>query len=107
LEERPPIWRVAANVLKKQSRTADKGGPPDWGLGERLTTPHRENVFLLRNIHRQSVGPGLGRPKRRWEDNIKMDLKELGCGVMDWIEVAQDRGRWWALENAVMNLRVP
>jgi len=48
-----------------------------------------------------------GRPRRRWEDNIKMDLKEVGCGIMDWIEVAQDRDRWRALVNAVMNLQVP
>ena len=49
----------------------------------------------------------LGRPRRRWEDNIKMDLQEVGCGGMDWIELAQDRDRWRALGNAVMNLRVP
>ena len=49
----------------------------------------------------------LGRPRRRWEDNIKMDLHEVGCGDMDWIELAQDRERWQALVNAVMNLRVP
>jgi len=48
----------------------------------------------------------LGRPRRRWEDNIKMDLQEVVCGVMDWIELAQDRDRWRALVNAVMNLRV-
>ena len=48
----------------------------------------------------------LGRPKHRWEDNIKMDLQEV-CGGMDWIELAQDRDRWQALVNAVMNLRVP
>ena len=47
----------------------------------------------------------LGRHRRRWEDNIKMDLQEVGCGRMDWIEVAQDRDRWRALVNAVMNLR--
>jgi hypothetical protein len=47
----------------------------------------------------------LGRPRRRWEDNIKMDLQELGCGVMDWIELADDRDRWRELVNAVMNLR--
>jgi len=49
----------------------------------------------------------LGRPKYRWEDNIKMDLQEVGCGGMDWIELAQDRDKWWAVVNAVMNLRVP
>jgi hypothetical protein len=48
-----------------------------------------------------------GRPRHRWEDDIKMDLQEVGCGVMDWIELAQDRDRWPALVNAVMNLRVP
>ena len=48
----------------------------------------------------------LGRPRRRWEDNIKMDIQEGGCGGMDWIELAQDRDRWRALVNAVMNLRV-
>ena len=49
----------------------------------------------------------LGRPRRRWEDNIKMDLREVGCGCMDWIELAQDRDRWRALVNVVMNFRVP
>ena len=49
----------------------------------------------------------LGRPRRRWEDNIKMDLQEVGCGCMDWIELSQDRDRWRAIVNAVMNLRVP
>ena len=49
----------------------------------------------------------LGRPRPRWEDNIKLDLQEVGCGGMEWIELAQDRDRWWALVNAVMNLWVP
>ena len=49
----------------------------------------------------------LGRPRRRWEDNIKMDISGSGMWGMDWIELAQDRDRWRALVNAVMNLRVP
>jgi hypothetical protein len=49
----------------------------------------------------------LGRPRRRWEDNIRMDLQEVGCGCVDWIGLAEDRDRWWALLSAVMNLRVP
>jgi hypothetical protein len=65
-----------------------------------------------RGIYRVLLGKSegkrpLGRPRHRWEDNIKMDLQEVGCGGMDWIELAQDRARWWALVNAVMNLRVP
>jgi hypothetical protein len=48
-----------------------------------------------------------GGPRRRWEDNIRMDLQEVGCGGMDWIELAQNRNSWRALVNAVMNLRVP
>ena len=47
------------------------------------------------------------RPKSRWEDNIKMGPQEVGCGGMDWIELARDRDRWRELGNAVMNLRVP
>jgi hypothetical protein len=49
----------------------------------------------------------LGRPRRRWEDNIKIIRQEVGCGGTDWIELAQDRNRWQALVNAVMNLRIP
>ena len=49
----------------------------------------------------------LGRPRRRWEDNIRMDLREVGCGYADWMELAQDRDGWRALVSAVMNFRVP
>jgi len=49
----------------------------------------------------------LGRPRHRWEDNITMDLQEMGCGVMDRIGLAQDRDRWRTLVSAVMNLWVP
>ena len=49
----------------------------------------------------------LGRPRLRWEESIKMDLQEMKCEGMDWIELTRDRDRWRALVNAVMNLRVP
>jgi hypothetical protein len=49
----------------------------------------------------------LGRPRLRWEDNIRMDLWEVRCGCVEWMELAQDRDRWRALVSAVMNLRVP
>ena len=56
----------------------------------------------------KSVGERpLGRPRRRWEDNIKMDRQKVGCEGMDWIELAQDRDRWRELVIALMNLRVP
>jgi hypothetical protein len=48
----------------------------------------------------------LGRPRHRWEDNIRMDLREIGWGAMDWIDLAQDRDQWRALVNTVMNLRI-
>jgi len=49
----------------------------------------------------------LGRPRRRWVDNIRTGLQKVGCGYMDWIGLAQDRDRWGTLVSAVMNLRVP
>ena len=65
-----------------------------------------------RGVYRVLVGKPkgkrpLGRPRFRWEDNIKMDLQEVGCEGMDWIELAQDKDRWRVLVNAVMNIRVP
>ena len=65
-----------------------------------------------RGLYRVLVGKPegkrpLGRPRRRWKDNIKMAVQEVGCGGMDWNGLAQDRERWRALVNAVMNLRGP
>jgi hypothetical protein len=65
-----------------------------------------------RGVYRVLVGkPGgkrpLGKPRRRWEDNTRMDLQGVGCGCVDWIGLAQDRDSWRALVSAVMILRVP
>ena len=65
-----------------------------------------------RGVYRVLVGKPegktpLGRPRRRWVDNISMDLQEVGCGPMDWIRLAQDRDRWRTFVSAVINLRVP
>jgi hypothetical protein len=65
-----------------------------------------------RGVYRVLVGKSegkrpFGRLRRRWEDNIKMDLHEMGCGGIEWVYLAQDRDSWRALVNAVMNLRVP
>jgi hypothetical protein len=64
-----------------------------------------------RNVYRVLMGNPegkrpLGRPRRRWEDGIRMDLREIGWGSVDWIQLAQDMDRWRALVNTVMNLRV-
>jgi hypothetical protein len=56
-------------------------------------------------VGKPEAGRALGRP--RWEDNTKIDLGEIGFGDVDWIHLVQDRDRWWALVNTVMNLRVP
>ena len=73
---------------------------------------HVARMGQRRGVHRVQVGRPegkrpLGRPRRRWADNIKMDLQEVGGGCEEWMELAQDRDRWRALASTVMNLRVP
>ena len=69
-------------------------------------------MWEVRGVHRVLVGKPerkrpLGGPRHRWEDNIKMDLQEVGEGCGDWMELVQDRDRWRALVSTVMNFRVP
>ena len=75
-------------------------------------TGHVASMGERRGKYRVLVGKPdgrrpLGRTWLRWEDNIKMDLQEVGCGGVEWIELAQDTDRWWALVTVVMNLQVP
>ena len=75
-------------------------------------TGHVARMGEEREVYRFLMGKlegkrPLGRPRRRWVDNIRMDLQEVGCGYMEWTGLAQDRDRWRTLVSAVMNLRVP
>jgi hypothetical protein len=70
------------------------------------TNGEKSNAYRILVGKPEGKGP-LGRPRRRWEDNIKMDLRDIRWGGMDWIDLAQDRDQWRALVNTVMNLRVP
>ena len=77
------------------------------------TSPNNVRVIKWRrmrwvgHVARMERKRPLGRPRRKWVDNIRMDLKEVGCGYMDWIGLAQDRDKWRTLVSAVMNLGVP
>jgi hypothetical protein len=70
------------------------------------TNGERKNAYRILVGKPKGKRP-LGRPKCRWEDNIRMDLREIGWGGVDWIDLAQDRDQWRAFVNTVMNLRVP
>jgi hypothetical protein len=70
------------------------------------TNEGEEDVYML-SVGKPEGKRPLGRPRRRWIDNIKMDISEIGLSVVGWIALAQDRYRWRALVNSVMNLRVP
>jgi len=72
---------------------------------------HVARMWERRDVYKVLMGKPegkkpLGRPRRRWEDIIKMDLQALGCGDIDWIELAQDRDRCWTLVNAIINRQV-
>jgi hypothetical protein len=69
-------------------------------------TGKRKNVYKIVVVKLEGKTP-LGRPRRRWEDNIYMVIREIVLEGVDWIDLAQDRDRWWALVNTVMNLRFP
>ena len=80
------------------------------GKKKRLSIYYVARMGEERGVYRVLVGKPegrrpLGRPRRRWVDNITMDLQEVGCGYMDWIGLVQDRDRWRTLVSAVMNLR--
>ena len=79
---------------------------------ERLRREIVARIGERRGVYRVLMGKPegkrqLGIPRRRWDNSIKMDLQEVGCEGMDWIDLSQDRDRWRALVNAVMNIRIP
>jgi hypothetical protein len=91
------LWYASPNIIK-----VIKSRKVRWAW----------HVALLGNAYSILVGKHegnrqLGRPSCRWEDNVRMGLKEIGWGGVDWMDLAQDRGQWWAVVNTVMNLWVP
>jgi len=99
IEELSDLYSLPNNVRVVKSRRMR------W-VGYLARTGERRGVYSVLVGKPEGKRP-LGRPRSRWEDNIKMYLQGVGSGSMDWIELAQDRDRWRALVNAVMNLRVP
>jgi hypothetical protein len=76
-------------------------------MGKACSTNEGEEEAYRMLVGKPEGKRPLGRPRRRWVDNIKMDLREIGWDGMDWIDLAQDRDQWRALVNTVMNFRVP
>jgi len=93
----PPVNPIAVNIYINISINEMGGACSAYGRESRIQGL----------VGKPEGTTPLGRPRHRWEDNIKMDLQEMGCGGMDLIELAQNRDRWQTLVNAVMSLRVP
>ena len=110
----PPYWRLFLHLQPEDTPCHSDRDPPIIGdkikknkMGRACSTyGERRGIYRVLLGKPEGKGP-LVRPRSRWEDNIKMDLEEVVCGGMNWIELAQVRDRWRALVNAVMNLRVP
>jgi len=97
-------WRALESVLLTQYCAGDKIEKNEMG---RACGTYGEKSGTYRVLVGKPEGRRpLGRPKRRWLDNIRMDLQEVGCGYVDWIGLAQDRDSWQRLVSAVMNIRV-
>jgi len=104
-EEVTVEWRKLHNEELTQYCSGDKIDKNEMGGSCNM---HGERRGAYRELVLRPEGKRpLGRPRCRWEDNIKMDIQEVGCGSIDWIKLAQDRDRWKALVNAAMNFRVP
>ena len=97
---------ATSNVILIHAMNACRSSRHIWWAGHVVRKGKRRGIY--RGLVGKPEGKRpLGRHRCRWEDNIKMDLQEAECGGMDWMELAQDKGRWRALVNVVMNFRVP
>ena len=107
---RPEVYE---NFTFLSLATVSAGGDYNEKLNGLYSSPNILRVIKSRrmrwagHVARMGEERPLGRPRRRWVDNIRMDLQEVGCGYMDWIGLAHDRDRWRTLVSALMNLRVP